>query len=93
MPSDFLELFTKEPTPLYLAPQAGVSESPFRRLCRSYGADVVVSEFVSATGIVMGSPRSREYLRFDSEEHPIGIQIFGADPGTVSYTHLRAHET
>ena len=84
MPSDFLELFTKESTPLYLAPQAGVSESPFRRLCRSYGADVVVSEFVSATGIVMGSPRSREYLRFDSEEHPIGIQIFGADPGMMA---------
>ena len=84
MASDFLELFTKESTPLYLAPQAGVSESPFRRLCRSYGADVVVSEFVSATGIVMGSPRSREYLRFDSEEHPIGIQIFGADPGMMA---------
>jgi tRNA-dihydrouridine synthase B len=67
-------------TPLYLAPQAGVSESPFRRLCRRFGADVVVSEFVSAAGIVMGTPRSREYLRFDEAERPIGIQIFGADP-------------
>ncbi len=93
MPSDFLELFTGELTPLYLAPQAGVSESPFRRLCRSYGADVVVSEFVSATGIVMGSPRSREYLRFDSEEHPIGIQIFGADPGMMADASAFVAET
>jgi nifR3 family TIM-barrel protein len=67
-------------TPLYLAPQAGVSESPFRRLCRRFGADVLVSEFISAAGIVMNSKRSREYLRFDDEERPIGIQIFGADP-------------
>ena len=37
--------------PLYLAPMAGVSESPFRRLCRRFGADVVVTEFLSAEGI------------------------------------------
>lgn len=66
--------------PLYLAPQAGVSESPFRRLCRRFGADVVVSEFVSAEGIRRGSSRTLEYLRFDDEERPIGVQIFGADP-------------
>jgi nifR3 family TIM-barrel protein len=66
--------------PLYLAPQAGVSESPFRRLCRSFGADVVVSEFVSAEGLRRGSDRTWDYLRFDDEERPIGVQIFGADP-------------
>ena len=68
------------PVPLYLAPQAGVSESPFRRLCRSFGADVVVSEFVSAEGIRRGSERTHEYLWFDDAERPIGVQIFGADP-------------
>lgn len=66
--------------PLYLAPQAGVSESPFRRLCRSFGADVVVSEFVSAEGLRRGSEKTHGYLRFDDEERPIGVQIFGADP-------------
>ena len=71
-------------TPLFLAPQAGVSESPFRRLCRDFGADVVVTEFVSADGIVKGNVRTRDYLRFDREEHPIGIQIFGADPAMMS---------
>ena len=71
-------------TPLYLAPQAGVSESPFRRLCRRFGADVLVSEFVSAAGIVMNSKRSRDYLRFDEAERPIGIQIFGAEPAMMA---------
>jgi tRNA-dihydrouridine synthase B len=70
--------------PLYLAPQAGVSESPFRRLCRRFGADVVVSEFVSAEGLRRGSERTWEYLRFDAAERPIGVQIFGADPTAMA---------
>ena len=71
-------------TPLFLAPQAGVSESPFRRLCRRFGADVVVSEFVSAEGIRRGSERTHDYLRFDEAERPIGVQIFGADPAAMA---------
>ena len=63
-----------------MAPQAGVSESPFRRLCRRFGADVVETEFVSAAGIVMRNERSKDYLRFDDDERPIGVQIFGAEP-------------
>jgi nifR3 family TIM-barrel protein len=57
-----------------------VSESPFRRLCRAYGAEVVVSEFVSSEGIRRHDRRTHEYLRFHDDERPIGIQIFGADP-------------
>jgi tRNA-dihydrouridine synthase B len=72
------------PTVLYLAPQAGVSESPFRRLCRRFGADVVVSEFVSAEGLRRGSERTHAYLRFADEERPIGVQIFGADPAAMA---------
>jgi tRNA-dihydrouridine synthase B len=71
-------------TPLYLAPQAGVSESPFRRLCRRFGADVVVSEFVSAEAIRRGNERTHDYLRFDQAERPIGVQIFGADPAGMA---------
>ncbi len=66
--------------PLYLAPMAGVSESPFRRLCRRFGADVVVTEFLSAEGIRRDNPATVSKLRFGSDEHPIGVQIFGADP-------------
>ena len=71
-------------TPLFLAPQAGVSESPFRRLCRDFGADVVLTEFVSADGVVKGTVRTKDYLRFDPEERPIGVQIFGADPAMMA---------
>lgn len=79
-----LQRLRDDSVPLYLAPQAGVSESPFRRLCRRFGADVVVSEFVSADGIVQGNRRTRSYLRFDPEERPIGVQIFGAEPDTMA---------
>lgn len=70
--------------PLYLAPQAGVSESPFRRLCRAFGADVVVSEFVSAEGIRRNDRKTHGFLRFHDDERPIGIQIFGAEPEAMA---------
>ena len=65
--------------PLYLAPMAGVSESPFRRLCRRFGADVVITEFLSAEGIRRENPATIGKLRFGPDERPIGVQIFGAD--------------
>ncbi len=66
--------------PLILAPMAGVSESPFRRLCRAHGADVVVTEFLSAEGIRRENEATIAKLRFTPDEHPIGVQIFGSDP-------------
>ncbi|MBK5187680.1 MAG: tRNA-dihydrouridine synthase family protein, partial [Gemmatimonadaceae bacterium] len=59
---------------------AGVSESPFRRLCRRFGADVVITEFLSAEGIRRENAATLAKLRFGAEEHPIGVQIFGSDP-------------
>ena len=82
--NDFIQTVKAMRAPLFLAPQAGVSESPFRRLCRAFGADVVVSEFVSADGIVRHSERSARYLRFDEDERPIGVQIFGSVPDTMA---------
>src|SRR3982751_3639291 len=70
----------REDIPLYLAPMAGVSESPFRRLCRRHGADVVVTEFLSAEGIRRENEATISKLRFGADERPIGVQIFGADP-------------
>src|SRR6266581_8720575 len=66
--------------PLYLAPMAGVSESPFRRLCRRFGADVVVTEFLSAEGIRRENQATLSKLKFSEDERPIGVQIFGSDP-------------
>ena len=65
--------------PLFLAPMAGVSESPFRQICRRFGADVVVSEFISSVGISLGIQRVLAEMRFEPVERPIGIQIYGAD--------------
>jgi nifR3 family TIM-barrel protein len=79
-----VDLLRSGSVPLYLAPQAGVSESPFRRLCRAFGADVVVSEFVSAEGIRRNDRKTHGFLRFHDDERPIGIQIFGADPEAMA---------
>jgi tRNA-dihydrouridine synthase B len=70
--------------PLFLAPMAGVSESPFRQICRRYGADVVVSEFISSVGISLGIERVLAEMRFEPLERPIGIQIYGADGGIMA---------
>lgn len=93
MVTDLFAELAGEYTPLYLAPQAGVSESPFRRLCRRFGADVVVSEFVSADGICHGNERTLEYLRFSEEERPIGVQIFGSQPAIMAEAAAVVHDT
>ena len=69
--------------PLFLAPMAGVSESPFRRLCRRFGADVVVTEFLSAEGIRRENEATLSKLRFGPDERTIGVQIFGGEAGPM----------
>src|SRR5436190_54420 len=71
--------FSSEAFPLYLAPMAGVTDKVFRQICKGYGADVLVTEFVSAEGVFRRNERTREYLDFDACERPIGVQLFGAD--------------
>src|SRR5437764_9906278 len=65
--------------PLYLAPMAGVSDKIFRQFCKERGADVLVTEFVSAEGVFRRNERTREYLNFDDCERPIGVQLFGGN--------------
>ena len=70
--------------PLFLAPMAGVSEPPFRALCRAFGADVVVSEFLSCEGLRRGIRSVHDGAWFTDAERPIGIQLYGADPGSMA---------
>ena len=70
--------------PVLLAPMAGYTDYPFRVLCKRMGAGLVYSEFVSADGIIRENTRTIEMIRFSDEERPIGIQIFGSDPDTMS---------
>jgi tRNA-dihydrouridine synthase B len=78
-PANHFPFLVQAAVPLYLAPMAGVSESPFRRLCRRFGADVVVTEFLSAEGIRRENEATLAKLRFGADERPIGVQIFGSD--------------
>jgi tRNA-dihydrouridine synthase B len=71
--------FSQATFPLYLAPMAGVTDKSFRQICKNYGADILVTEFVSAEGVFRRNQRTREYLDFDEIERPIGVQLFGAD--------------
>jgi tRNA-dihydrouridine synthase B len=79
-----LPWFRSGKIPLYLAPMAGVTDSVFRRLCKEHGADVVVTEFVSADGILHRNQRTREMVAFRPEERPVGVQLFGADPSKMA---------
>src|SRR6266567_5752681 len=71
-------------TPLFLAPMAGVSEAPFRQVCRRFGADVVVTEFISSVGVSRGIERVLADGRFEEVERPIGIQLYGAEADTMA---------
>jgi nifR3 family TIM-barrel protein len=70
--------------PLLLAPMAGISEAPFRQLCRRYGADVLMTEFLSAEAIRRGIRRTLEGAEFEEVERPIGVQIYGADADAMA---------
>jgi nifR3 family TIM-barrel protein len=74
-----LSWFSEGKFPLYLAPMAGVSDKIFRQLCKERGADVLVTEFVSAEGVFRRNERTRRYLDFDEIERPLGVQLFGGN--------------
>lgn len=69
---------------LFLAPMAGVTNSVFRRICKTRGADVLTTEFVSADGIMHRNERTEHYVDFTPEERPLGVQLFGGDPDQLA---------
>ncbi|MBI5711290.1 MAG: tRNA dihydrouridine synthase DusB [Candidatus Eisenbacteria bacterium] len=71
-------------SPFLLAPLAGVSDSPFRRLAREQGAAGVYTEMVSSDGLMRKSRATLDYCRFEPEERPLGIQLFGSDPEVMA---------
>ena len=71
-------------TPIFLAPMAGVTDFPFRCLCKEFGASIVYSEFVSAHGIIRENIKTLNMIKFSDFERPIGIQIFGDSPDVMS---------
>ena len=64
---------------VFLAPMAGVTDLPFRKICRRYGAGLVYSEMVSVKGLYYNDKKTADLMRIDDEERPCAIQIFGSD--------------
>ena len=69
---------------LILAPMAGVSDLPFRLICREQGAGLVCMEMVSAKAILYKNRNTEELLTIDPKEHPVSLQLFGSDPDIIS---------
>jgi len=68
----------------FLAPLAGVSDRPFRKICREMGAAFTYTEMVSAHGLVHGTEQTESYLDRDPEETPFAVQIFAAEPDVLA---------
>ena len=69
--------------PLILAPMAGITQLPFRRLVKESGCALVVTEMVSANGLVHKSGKTAEILAMHPDERPVSAQIFGTDPDVM----------
>ena len=69
---------------IWLAPLAGYTDKSFRTICKEAGADVVVSEMISADGLVYHKSRTIIYADFPENQRPFGIQLFGSDAGIMA---------
>ena len=69
---------------IILAPMAGITDLPFRLLCKEQGADIVVTEMISAKGMHYGNKNSVPLLESREEERPVGVQLFGSEPDIIA---------
>jgi tRNA-dihydrouridine synthase B len=67
--------------PLVLAPMSGITDYPFRRLAREMGCGLVVTEMVSAEGLLR---KGESFLKIEEDEHPIFVQVFGSNPEVLA---------
>jgi nifR3 family TIM-barrel protein len=77
---------------LVLGPMAGVTDLPFRLLCKEQGADLIYTEMVSAKGIQYNNKNTEKLLEVAEEERPVSLQLFGADPYIMSETARRIED-
>ena len=69
---------------LVLGPMAGVTDLPFRMLCKEKGADLIYTEMVSAKGIMYNNRNTIPLLEVKEEERPVALQLFGSDPDILA---------
>lgn len=77
---------------LILAPMAGVTDLPFRLLCKEQGCDVLYTEMVSAKAILYKNKNTEPLMCYEEMEHPIGIQLFGSEPEIMADIAARVQE-
>lgn len=78
--------------PFVLAPMAGVTDLPFRILCKEQGAGLICMEMISAKAIQFNNKNTFELMEIDEREHPISLQLFGSDPDVISEMAKRIEE-
>lgn len=71
------------PSPVVLAPMAGITNAPFRTLCREFGGGLFVSEMIGARALVEGNSKTLELVRFAPGESPRSLQLYGTDPRSI----------
>ena len=69
---------------LILAPMAGVTDLPFRLLCKEQGCDVLYTEMVSAKAVLYKNRNTEPLMTYQQQEHPIGLQLFGSEPEVMA---------
>ena len=72
--------------PFLLAPLAGITDAPTRKLCRRMGAALVYSEMVSGKGLYYGDKKTDQLLYVDEDEKPVAFQVFGSEPDILAFT-------
>ena len=70
-------------SPVVLAPMAGITNAPFRSLCRSYGAGLYVSEMITSRAVVERSARTMSMIGFGPHESPRSLQLYGVEPTVI----------
>jgi nifR3 family TIM-barrel protein len=73
----------ESPVPVVLAPMAGITNTAFRQLCRSYGPGLFVSEMITSRALVERNPKTMRLIRFAATETPRSLQLYGVDPAVV----------
>jgi tRNA-dihydrouridine synthase B len=74
----------KESRAVIYAPLAGISDSPSRKIARRFGADITISELISAEGVIRNGRGTLDLARFDDDERPFGLQLFGKNPESMA---------
>ncbi len=77
---------------LFLGPMAGVTDLPFRILCKEKGADLVYTEMISAKGILYNNKNTESLLQISEKERPAALQLFGSDPDILSDMAMRIED-